>query len=144
MKKALKLLIAMILLTFTLTGCSMLDGSDYKWDFDYEPKEIKSIQIVEMTEGSSYNYTAIKEIDSSFYETICAEIKAIDWETYYFKLSYPKGTCFLIVFNTGEYDIISYEAPTHVEKKGGQRDFYYSWLCCDEEQFEAIINKYLN
>ena len=142
MKNTCVLLIIAVLLIFSLTGCLMFDGADYKWNFDYEPKDIVKIQIVNEVEYNSH--TVLKDIDPSLYDTIYAEIEAINWGTYWGDLSEPKGTCFLITFNTGDYDIISFKAPTHVRFENQRYGHYISFYCCDQEEFAALINKYLN
>ena len=145
MKKLCASLIAIVvLLTASLTGCSFFDRSVKKWDFKHEAKEIEKIQIVEMSRETSHDYTVIKDIDPSLYETIYSEIQEIDWRWYYFELLSPMGTCFVIHFNNGDSDIISFVAPSHVVYEDDDAHYYTSWLECDQEEFEALINKYLN
>ena len=142
MKKISVLCIVTILLTFSLTGCLIFNRSDGKWNFDYEPSDIVKIQIVNEVEYNSH--TVLKDIDPSLYDTIYAEIEAINWGHYWVELSEPKGTCFLITFNTGDYDIISFNAPTHVRFENQRYEHYTSFYCYDQAEFEALINKYLN
>ncbi|MBR7163335.1 MAG: hypothetical protein IKD35_05120 [Clostridia bacterium] len=144
MKKISVLCIVTILLTFSLTGCLIFNRSDGKWNFDYEPSDIVKIQIVDMVGDNCFDYTVIKDIDASFYDTIYSEIQAISWGRYWGDLSCPIGTCIVITFNTGDYDIISYWAPSHIWIENNKHHYSSSFYRCDEEEFEALINKYLN
>lgn len=59
-------------------------------------------------------------------------------------LSSPLGKSFLIVFNNGEYDIISQKESKHFRYNDGEILGYNSWLYCEKSEFDMLINKYLN
>ena len=58
-------------------------------------------------------------------------------------LSSPSGKCFLIVFENGEYDIISQKESKHFKYNDEDILAYNSWLYCNENEFNELINKYL-
>ena len=72
------------------------------------------------------------------------DIVNIEMKRYGPNLSSPSGKCFLIVFENGEYDIISQKESKHFKYNGEEILAYNSWLYCNENEFNELINKYLN
>ena len=135
MKKIFLMLIVLLLL---LVGCNEI----YHWEFNYSYEEVAQIKIVEMIDD--LDYREIQEIDLSLYEEIYNDIMNIEMKRYGVNLSSPTGKCFLIVFENGEYDIISQKESKHFKYNGEEILAYNSWLYCNENEFNELINKYLN
>ena len=134
MKKIFLILIVLL----SLVGCNEI----YHWEFNYSYEEVDQIKIIEMIDD--LDYREIQEIDLSLYEQIYNDIMNIEMKRYGTNLSSPSGKCFLIVFENGEYDIISKQESKHFKYKGEDILAYNSWLYCNENEFNELINKYLN
>ena len=62
-------------------------------------------------------------------------------------LKTPSGYCFLIVFENGDYDVISKNESKHFRYDLASKQIkgYNSWLRCSEPAlFDKLIDKYLN
>jgi hypothetical protein len=112
--------------------------------------EIAEIKIVNV-DAEHYKeletYEVIKEIDLSLAEELCSEIDNIDAKRYTFMREDTCGTCFLIVYASGEYELISVAEPLHFTYQGEYnilRPNGSTMLKFDKEQFNALIDKYLN
>ena len=139
MKKIFLMLIVLLL----LVGCNEI----YHWEFNYSYEEVDQIKIIEMIDDlhiDDLHYREIQEIDLSLYEEIYNDIMNIEMKRYGLNLSSPTGKCFLIVFENGEYDIISQKESKHFKFDGDDILAYNSWLYCNENEFNELINKYLN
>ena len=143
MKKMLRikfiLLFILICLMLSLVGCS---NNIYHWEFNYSYEEVVQIKIIEMIDD--IDYREIQEIDLSLSEAIYNDIMNIEMKRYGPNLSSPSGKCFLIVFENGEYDIISQKESKHFKYNDEDILAYNSWLYCNENEFNELINKYLN
>ncbi len=128
----------LLCLIFFLCGCHY---KVYHWNFNYDYDKIKEIKIIEMVVGFEFN--EIKEIDLNLSTELYEDILNLDMHRYGTNLCEPMGICFLIVFDNGEYDIISRIEPKHFKYNGANIQAYNSWLCSGEEEFEALLNKYL-
>ena len=143
-----------------LTICLFLAGCNktiYHWEFNYGYEEISQVKIVEIIDFAS-NYReetdlalaegiycrVIKEIDLSLAEEVYNDIKNIEMRRYFPSPTNPTGKCFLIIFDNGEYDIISQWESKHFIYWDEGLSSYISWLCCDESVINELINKYLN
>ena len=135
MKKIFLLLIFIL----SLVGCN---NNVYYWEFNYSYEEVDQIKIIEMIDD--LDYREIQEIDLSLYEQIYNDIMNIEMKRYGTNLSSPSGKCFLIVFENGEYDIISQKESKHFKYNDEDILAYNSWLYCNENEFNELINKYLN
>lgn len=131
-----KYIVLLAIVACMLSGCHR-EGS---WEFQYDQKRVTEIKLVEILDG--YSYSVIKELDISCASEIYSDVESLPWEYYGPNLSAPYGVCFLIMFDTGEYDIISYKEPTHYRMEDGKVQPFTSWLSCDIEAFEAILSKY--
>lgn len=145
--KKICLLLVIILLVLSFAGCN----KTYYWQFDRGFEEIVEIKIVDMSKlGLEYcstidDFHVIKEIDLKFVEDLCADISSIPYH-FFPSMPDPWGKCFLIVFNNGEFDLISADGPTRVRYEDGKLTFIRTeiWYGNDANEFEQLINKYLN
>ena len=128
--------ILFIVVTFLLSGCSR----EAIWEFQYEPERVTKIQLVDMIDELQYSF--IEEIDISCAGQLFSDINNLDWERYGTNLSTPRDICFLIVYDSGEYDVVSYYEPKHYRLENGTIFAYNSWLRCDYDDFQALLNKY--
>lgn len=135
-KLCLSVVIAIALL---FTGC--IDDTIHRWDFEYEVADITEIKIINAS--GAFTYSVEKELNIDLAPELFADIMNLRMKEYGFNLSHPYGLCFLIRFNSGEYDIISQEEPIHYRYDGEEIRAYSSWLCCDEKEFNALIDKYM-
>ena len=130
--------ITILIVVITFVGC---DNNIYYWEFAQESNNVKEIQIIEAK--NEYEYVIIKNLDIELVEELYAEIESIEMRRYGPSLLSPNGKCFLFVFDNGERDIISKMESKHLKYKEERLMAYNSWLKCDEEQFDELINKYL-
>ena len=141
MKKIGLLIISFVLL---LTGCN---SKTYTWEFERDVSDVVEIKIIEVLETKDeYNFCVIKELDIELADELYFDIKNLKLEKYWGALSAPGGLCFLIMFDNGEYDIFAKKAPSRYRyyEEYGKISAHSSWLiCCDMEDFNELINKYL-
>ena len=142
MKKVFILILT--LLTVAMFGLSGCHNKVYHWEFNYDTAEIKEIKIVEIVCSAPLEYETIKEIDLELAEEICNDISKLEMKKYGTNLASHSGKCFLIVFNNGEYDLISRKEPSHFKFADSMLVGYTSWMCFDENEFSFLIDKYLN
>ena len=138
MKKICSLLILFALL---FTGC---DDKTYHWEFDYSQEQIVEIKIVEFDNYYENEYSIIKEVERQYVPELYSDIQKLEMRRYGTNLSHPSGYCFIITFDNGEYDVISSKEPKRCRYFDGKISGYNSWLCCNKETFENLINKYLS
>lgn len=137
MKKTFCGVVLLVSMMLALSGCN---NRTYHWEFEYDVNRIKEIKIVEAQD--EFNYVTVKEIDSEYISELYFEIKNLEMKRYGSNLSAPHGMCFLILFDNGEYDIIAKKESKHFKYRNGEITAYNSWLCCDKNQFELLIDKY--
>ena len=142
MKKVFILILT--LLTVAMFGLSGCHNKVYHWEFNYDTAEIKEIKIVEIVCSAPLEYETIKEIDLELAEEICNDISKLEMKKYGTNLASHSGKCFLIVFNNGEYDLISRKEPSHFKFADSMLVGYTSWMYFDENEFSFLIDKYLN
>lgn len=135
-KSCLAVLIVIVLLS---AGC--IDNSIYYWDFAYDVDDVKAIKLIDAS--GDFTYSIIKEIDITLADELYADVMSLEMERYGTNLSHPYGICFLIVFDGGEYDIISQKESKHYRYDGNRITAYNSWLCCNDIEFNALVDKYL-
>jgi len=151
MKKRILFIISIIfLVVIFISAISMCEKKTYYWDFEYEAVDIKEIKIVEAV--GYLEFSVIKEIKIEYANELYSEIASLEMKKYGTNLFHPFDKCFLIVFENGEYDIISKKESQHYRYNYGNYKYYEydelvpynSWLeCRDYDQFDALINKYL-
>ena len=135
-----------IVLILLLTGCYS-DSNVYHWEIYQVQSQIKGIYIVDAESPSKYEI--INEISLEKSEELIKDIKKLDYKTYGRKRHTTSGMCFVIQFQNGEYDIISYHEPMHVVWQGPNKDYpekelkpRRSWLKCSKKEFDTLIEKY--
>lgn len=121
-----------------LIGCV---NNTFRWEFLYEFDYVKEIKLIEMYD--EYNYSVIKEIDITLAEELYIDISSLEMTRYGMNLSAPYGICFLVIFENGEYDIISQKESKHYKFDQGKLVAHNSWLCCDEDKYMELVEKYM-
>ena len=137
--KKISFLLMLLMFVIALVGCQ---DEVHRWEFAYGYEEIRAIEIIEIVDETDYR--VVREIDLSFAEELYTDIMNIEMKRYGTNLSSPCGMCFLITFDNGEYDIFSQKEPKHFKYDGENLQGYNSWLFCEESDFNALINKYMN
>ena len=145
------MLLALILVVMlSLTGCLLSKKVYEHWEFDYAVEEIQEIKIVEITqEFNKPPYKVVNELDSSKINEICDDIKELTMYRFAVPVGSPmepSGTCVWIIYNSGEYDLISLAGSSkyRYDSETGELLCQMSWLYSIDTEFEAILNKYLN
>lgn len=126
------------IIIFVFSGCS---NDAYSWKFSYEYNYVQEIKIIEVHD--EFNYSVVKAIDLELIDELYADISNLKMKRYGANLSSPSGLCFLILFKSGEYDIISQKESKHYKFDEDKLRAYNSWLCCDDVQFKELVEKYL-
>ena len=134
MKKCFSLF---LIVACMLSGCHR-EGS---WEFQYEVERVTQIKLVDM--HTEWEYSVIQELEIGSASDLFSDIRTLNWRRYGPNLATPRGICILFLYDNGEYDIVSYHEPKHYRIKDGVVQPFNTWLCCDQEAFEAIVNKYL-
>ena len=142
--KKVCLLLVILLLVLTFAGCK----ETRYWEFEYTHEKIVEIKIVEI---HSFNYqtdkdyyTVVKELDLSLAKDLWEDVSVLTMERMGPSPVEPHGNSFLIVFESGEFDIISIVGSTHFEYADGVIQSYISFLYSNEMEYEQLLNKYLN
>lgn len=143
--KKFSILLLVILLTFI--SCKQ---SPHYWKFEKDCSEVTEIKIVDLSLTNDHynyeNYVIIKQLDITMIEQCMNDIESFEMKRYGTNLKTPRGKCFMIVFANGEFDLISVVESKHFkyDEEDGSLQPHISWLKCNEEQFNDLINKYLN
>ena len=145
MKKILFALLAVMSLLF-----SSCETTVYRWEFYQDGSQVDGAYIVNA--NSPEDYEIIKEISPKLLNQLMEDIKSIEYKKYGWNLHETNGKCFVIKFVSGEYDIISWYEPMHFILNDNQGDKaleeelkgIMSWLKCDKEVFDNLIEQYLN
>ena len=143
MKKAIMIL-SLIIVLLPLVGCVDL-ADKAEWEFDYEYSQIKEIKIVYCKELGEY-YT-IRNIHRSYREDLYGDIECLDMQRYYADVASPKGECFMIIYDDGNYDLISRAESKKVRYNSESKEWEYhdSYLqCYDASEFYILIDRYLD
>lgn len=140
-----KIIILLITLVLCLTSCTF-SSKTYTWEFAQDISCVAEIKIIDAT--SEYSYSVIQDIDIELADELYNDIKSLEMKRYGTNLSKPYGLCFLVVFENGEYDIVALKESKsykYNEEYDKIMAAYNSWLlCCNQEDFDALINKYLD
>lgn len=146
---------SILLLVILLTFVSCKQTPQY-WKFEKDSTEVTEIKIVDLSQsGLLYNpdnYVIIKSLDLTMVDQLYDDIENLKMRHYGTNLNTPRGKCFMIVFANGEFDLISVVESKHFRYDYRDKNSSYygtlqafnSWLKCNEEQFNDLINKYLN
>jgi len=118
----------------------------YHWQFELDLDHIEQIRIIDVKNDDIDNSTVLKEIDPAQRDELCSEIEDLNMKRYGPSLSHPNGKCIFIVFDDGSYDVIAQEESKHFkyDEKYDRIVGYNSWYYCDEDEFDALIYKYLS
>lgn len=138
MKRFLIILFCVVMLC---SGCK--DNTIYHWEFEKDASCVTKIEIVEAK--NAYRYTVIKELDLDTIEQLYDDVANLEMTRYGGSLKHPTRKCFVITFENGEYDIISAIESKHVRyNEDGRFVGRNSRFICNAEQFDALIEKYMN
>ena len=141
--------IFLILLTMCLFLCGC-DNTIYHWEFKKPVSEVQEISIIYIDGYSSnevINTQPIKIIESSEYKNFYNEIQSLQMKKL-FKMEFdtPNNYCFLIRYDNEHYCILSVLGSGYIEpyEDGTILTLYWEKLDFNREDFENLINKYLN
>ena len=137
MKKTLVLLLSCIIF---LSSCNGYTENQVHWEFEHSYYEVKMIKIVNAEDA--YSFSTIEIIDLNLKTLLLDDIKGINMKNYHGSLSHPYGISILVEFQNGDYDIISSIEPKHCTMVNGNIIAHNSWLYCEQNDFNAILNKY--
>ena len=123
------------------------------WSFSYPANNVKEIKIVEVGLPKDYYVVGmwapedcvVKEVDIAYAGELYQDVENMDMEQCY--TSSPTGKAILIVYNNGEKDLFTSIGPSQFlyEKNVGRIVVNKQEVkCCNQEDFDALINKYLN
>lgn len=148
MKKII-FVVAIILILFSMFGCK---ANTYRLKLMYSAGDIIEIKIIELLDEQVYSeedYTLLKNIDATDFADVYDDIQSIDYKTPAFTLSplTPYGTSILIVYESGEYEIISRTGPQqykYSEEYGCNLKYHSYFYCQNEELYDQIIDKWIN
>ena len=149
MKKFFCILTAMLLLS--LSGCGITTSY---WEFQYSVDDVKEIKIIDVKRGGGYvdseeDYTVLKVVDETDYADIMDDIQTIGYYCPYLgsNPANPYGKSIMVVFESGEYDVISATGPEHYrysEEHGSITKILSFIRCRDKEQYNQMIDKWLD
>lgn len=143
------IVIAIILLLFSMFGCKT---GTHHLNLLYYVDDIKEIKIIELLNEQIYSeedYTLLHIIDTADFASVYGDIQNIDYKQHFFTTSpaTPYGQSILIVYESGEYEIISRRGPTqykYSEEYGRIMEYHSYYYCQNEEQYNQMIDKWLN
>ena len=130
-----------ILISICLILCVGCDNRVYYWEFAQESSLVKEFKIVDST--GDLKHTVIGIIDIELIDEFYSDIASLEMNKYGWNLATPTGLCFMIVFENEDYDLIAFKESKHHRYENGQLISYNSWLRCNLEEFDKLINKYL-
>lgn len=110
------------------------------WEFQYGHERVAEIKLIEMID--EVEYSVVETIDISYASELFSDIGKLEWTRYGTNLSTPRGICVLVLYDTGEYDVVSYFEPKHYRFDRGEICAYNSWLRCDYEDFQNLLEKF--
>lgn len=150
MKRFVCILTAVLLL-LSLSGCGITTSY---WEFQYSVDNVKEIKIIDVKRGGGYvdseeDYTVLKVVDETDYAGIMDDIQTIGYYCPYLgsNPASPYGKSIMVVFESGEYDVISATGPEHYQysEEHGSITKILSYIRCrDKEQYNQMIDKWLD
>lgn len=154
MKKKIFFIGVAIMFLFLVAALAFCNRTVH-WEFEKDCSEIKEIKIVEDLQDNDYNvpideellwnndYVVLCEVSPELFDDLYSDIEKIEMKSYGTNLAEHSGRFFVILFENGEYDVISLWEPQHYRyDENGVLQGDISWLRCNEEQFEALLDKY--
>ena len=136
-----KRVICAFLMLYIVFGCCGCAPTTY-WKWSQDKQNIKKVCIVEYEDFE--NYTIIKELELEVIEELCLEISGLLLTKFLGGGGEPKGKAFLFEYQNGEQDIIAQNPGMGYCDKKGKLYWNNSLHCFDVEEFNNLINKYLN
>lgn len=139
------MILSFILLSFFLISCTT---NTHDLILLYSDDHVKEIKIVEMKKDSivtEEDYTLIKDINTNDFVDLLNDIQAIEYKTLPSSPAVPSGTVILIVYDSGEYEIVSKSGPKqykYSEKHGRIMEYHSYDHCSDAAQFDQTIEKW--
>ena len=139
------MILSFMLLSFFLISCTT---NTHHLKLLYSDDHVKEIKIVEMKKDSIVNeedYTLIKDINTNDFVDLLNDIQTIEYKTLPPSPAVPSETVILIVYDSGEYEIISKSGPKqykYSEKHGRIMEYHSYDHCSDSAQFDQIIKKW--
>ena len=111
-------------------------------DFNEDLIKIEIVDLIEYPE-LSYHFKRIKELDSKYYKDFCNDVSLLVFTKTENSIAHNKsGKGFLIYFSDGNTFVISNPMINEYPKRK-DGDIYYSHTIIDEQEFDALLNKYL-
>lgn len=136
-----------IVILFLLIGFLVIGGCQkteiHTWEFKYDSSQVDYVQLVRFDQGSAEE--VVVEIEHSLIETMMNDLEALEMRQNGDAVVHH-GMCIIIMFNSGEYDIISQNNPKHYVNDSGllPGHAHATYLKCDKDAFKSLIQKYLN
>ena len=142
-------IMAIVLLLFSMFGCG---SKSHYWEPLYPVDHVKEIRIIDVnligdSVDAEEDYTLIKDMDSTDFASIFDDIQTIEYKQLGPSPATPYGTSIMILYESGEYEIVSRAGPQQYKYLEEQNKFMWSHSYCycrDMEQFDEMIEKWLN
>ena len=129
-KRLLIILFSLVLVC--LTGCV---GREYPFK---EPiDEIESIEIV--WAENSLEFTVIKTLSEEEKKDFLEQFQAIEFYGYFGDPDNLYGDSIKITYKNGTYEMVCSYTAEYVE----DGEIHFLWESCDEEEFNALVNSFL-
>ncbi len=157
MKKFPYLILVGVLMFFG--GCFYQGDNSSSWQNEYwffpqNTNEVKEIKIVEVGYPKDYYVVGmwtpedcvVKEIDVAYAEELYKDIENIDMEHDPYAPA-PTGKGFLISYSDGDKVLFMATSPSTFIDRGFIEHIEVDRIyvkCCNQEEFDALIDKYLN
>lgn len=158
MKKLSLLLLAIVVLLccVTLSAC-MFRVQAENFEFEIPSDQVVAIRVIRITPytGESEDYTAdiyhdaetLNTIDVSLASQLYGDIEGMSRTKYLFSMSSPPSpteTCILIEYSDSFWVISQYGTTYYSFINDVERQHHYCIEEFDQEQFDQLIEKYIN
>lgn len=132
MKKALLYITIISLVIISFTSCS---GNPYS--FNNPIDKIESIEIV--FAENSLEYTVVKTLSETEKNNFLVQFQEVEFHKYLGDPASLYGNSIKITYQSGDYEMICSYTAEYVEN--GKKKFL--WKSCDEEEFNNLIQAFL-
>lgn len=132
MKKILLSVVSCLLILITLAGCQA-----GPYPFKEPVSEIESIEIV--SAESSLEFTVIKTLSETEKQIFLQQFKKIKFYDYLGDRPDVCGDAIKITYKSDIYEMICFFGAEYVENGVNQ----YRWESCDEDEFNELLNNFL-
>ena len=116
MKKIMSLVL-ICLFTFALFSCEVDESKKtYRWGSEKDYTQVTEIKVVIPTDIENFDINTckvIKEIDLSYVYDLMDDIEWMTMRRQADNTNEPYQLCLFLMFDNGEYDVISNVAPSH-------------------------------